>query len=225
MQIRNCGENAVILSVSYDKTKDAAAGVRKILGFIRENPHPAILSVRPGLDCILIEYSSPEIKKWLENISEMKFAGKKADETSAVQEVEVPICYDFGEDLPRISAVTGLKSEEIIRIHGSATYEVWMLGFMPGFPYLGELPADLQIHRKDTPNTAIPAGSVAIAEEYVGIYPFQSPGGWHVIGRTPLRIFDYQKPTPALFDYGMKVKFIPITTSEFERMQNETTCD
>jgi inhibitor of KinA len=218
MQIRNCGENTVILSVSYDDTKDAAAAIRQLFRSIRGNLHPAIVSVRPALDCILIEYNSPEIREWLEKISEMKFDEKKAG-TSAAQEIEVPICYDFGEDLPGISAVTGLKSEEIIRIHSSASYEVWMLGFMPGFPYLGELPTELQVHRKDSPSTAIPAGSVAIAEEYVGIYPFQSPGGWHIIGRTPWRIFDYRKPNPAIFDYGMKVKFIPITTKEYERMQ------
>ena len=220
MQIRSCGENAVILSVSYDNTRDAAAAVREILGFIRRNPHPAILSVRPGLDCILMEYSDLDFIDWLKHrMSSIEVPFGQEPMPHKNFSVEVPICYDFGEDLPWISEVTGLESEEIIRIHSSVTYEVWMLGFMPGFPYLGELPSELQIHRKDTPNTAIPAGSVAIAEEYVGIYPFQSPGGWHVIGRTPLRIFDYQKPAPSIFDYGMKVKFIPITTEEYERMQ------
>lgn len=225
MQIRDCGENAVILSVSYDKTRDAVSAVRQIYGYIRSHPHPSIQSLRPGLDCILIEYSTDEVRDWLARVAEMDFSRLKADGTSAlqsepaIQEIEVPICYDFGQDIPAISAATGLEPEEIIRIHSSATYKVWMLGFIPGFPYLGELPRILQIHRKETPNTAIPAGSVAIAEEYVGIYPFQSPGGWHVIGRTPLKIFDYKRDIPCIFDYGMEVKFIPITIEEYERMQ------
>jgi inhibitor of KinA len=219
MQIRGCGENAVILSVSYDKTKDSAAVVQKIYGHLRSHSHPAIDSIRPGLDCILIEYSNISLIDWLKELMTIDEVSQQDRQEDQDFSMEVPICYDFVEDLPGISAATGLKSEEIIRIHSSVIYEVWMLGFMPGFPYLGELPKELQIHRKDTPNITIPAGSVAIAEEYVGIYPFQSPGGWHIIGRTPLRIFEYKNSNPALFDYGMKVKFIPITAKEYERMQ------
>jgi inhibitor of KinA len=217
MQIRNCGEQAVILSVSYDKTIDAVAEVRRIYDSIRNHPHPAIESVRPGLDCILIEYSSEDIQEWLAQWSSE--GGDQGGRTQKTRKLEVPVCYDFGEDLPGISAATGLEREEIIRIHSSSNYQVWMIGFMPGFPYLGELPRALQIRRKNTPGIAVPAGSVAIAEEYVGIYPFQSPGGWHVIGRTPLQILDYTMPVPWTFDYGMEVKFVPITPTEFERMK------
>ena len=82
---------------------------------------------------------------------------------------------------------------------------------MPGFPYLGELPAELHLPRKANPDLKLPAGSVAIAEEFVGVYPFDSPGGWHVIGRTPLRLFDYKRSEPSLFHYGMSVEFYPIS--------------
>jgi inhibitor of KinA len=96
-----------------------------------------------------------------------------------------------------------------------------MIGFMPGFPYLGELPKELQLPRKKTPVISVPAGSVAIAEEYVGIYPLQSPGGWNIIGRTPLQILNYKEDVPCLLDYGMEVEFIPITAVEYERMKDE----
>ena len=218
MQIRNCGEGAVILSVSYDRTRDAVAAVRHMYGLIQSHPHPAIETVRPGLDCILIEYSSDEIQDWLTELSSQ--AGARDFTSDQAITVEVPVCYDFGVDLPDVSIATGLGREEIIRIHSSVAYQVWMLGFMPGFPYLGELQRELQIHRKNTPGTVVPAGSVAIAEEYTGIYPFQSPGGWHIIGRTPLQILDYNRKVPWTFEYGMSVKFIPITADEYERMKS-----
>jgi len=219
MQIRNCGEQSVILSVSYDRTTEAVSAVRRLYGYIQNHPHPAIESVRLGLDCIYIEYSSDEIQEWLVQLNSA--VDKPGEMPHREIALEVPVCYDLGEDLPGISATTGLKLEEIIRIHSSPTYQVWMIGFMPGFPYLGELPRELQIHRKDTPSTVVPAGSVAIAEEYVGIYPIQSPGGWHIIGRTPLQILNYNRKIPWTFDYGMDVKFVPITVSEYERINNE----
>jgi len=217
MQIRECGENSVILSISYDHTAETVAWVQRMHYFLRTEMHPSIDSIRPGLDCILLEYSNPEVKDWLKEVGDQT-ESTNLPETKEYP-MEVPICYAFGQDIPGISAATSLQPEEIIRIHSSATYKVWMMGFMPGYPYLGELPQELQIPRKQTPDVSIPAGSVAIAEEYVGIYPFQSPGGWHVIGRTPWKIFDAHRETPCTFEYGMKIKFISISPEEFERIK------
>jgi KipI family sensor histidine kinase inhibitor len=220
MQIHTCGERAVVLSVSYDNTKDAVREVRRICRYIRNHPHPAVKSVRPGLDCVLIEYSGATINEWLKALRIADFADQELPDRECKV---VPVCYELGDDLAHVSAATGLSVEEIIRLHSNEIYEVWMIGFMPGYPYLGELPAALRIPRKKTPSVSVPAGSVAIAEEYVGIYPFQSPGGWHIIGRTPLRIIDYERDVPWLFDYGMKVRFTQITAVEYERMKNEAT--
>ncbi|MGH9858014.1 MAG: 5-oxoprolinase subunit B family protein, partial [Acidobacteriota bacterium] len=192
------------------------AAVDRIKRYIDNHRHPAVDSIRRGLDCVLIEYSpDPTFEEWVQSLKdlEMGLGGPLSERATEI----VPICYEFGYDLPAISDQTGFSVEEIIVMHSTQEYNIWMIGFMPGFPYMGELPQQLQIRRKTNPDLSIPAGSVAIAEEYVGIYPFESPGGWHVIGRTPLKIFDYSKEIPFTFDYGMKIRFEPITAVEFER--------
>jgi inhibitor of KinA len=216
MEIVQAGEQAIVLSLSYEKTRDSVSAIRCILQWIQENRHPAVAAFRPGLDSLLIEYlPDPSFPAWLQRLSQMDLDCSAPPPTGEV--CVVPICYDFGYDLPKISMETGLTQEEIIKIHSAAEYQVWMIGFMPGFPYMGELHSELQLERKQSPDAMIPAGSVAIAEEYVGIYPFGSPGGWHVIGRTPWRILDYSRTVPWMFEYGMTVRFQPISTQEFER--------
>jgi len=175
MEIVQTGEQAVVLSVSYEKTRDSVAAIQRILQFIREHRHDAVTSFRPGLDSLLIEYLPDEsFPAWLQSLSELDVSDSVP---ARDQEVSVvPICYDFGYDLPKIGAETDLTAEEIIQIHSATEYKVWMIGFMPGFPYMGELRHELQLARKRNPDPLVPAGSVAIAEEYVGIYPFDSPG-------------------------------------------------
>ena len=219
MEIVHTGENAVVLSVSYDKTRDCVAAIRRLLQFVREHPHQAVISCRPGLDSLLIEYSQDRsFSTWLEALGRLDLGSPALpkEENACI----VPICYDFGYDLPRVGAETGRDPEEIIQMHSSTEYQVWMIGFMPGFPYMGELSPELQLERKKNPDPVIPAGSVAIAEEYIGIYPFDSPGGWHVIGRTPWKIIDYSREVPWTFKYGMNIRFQPISTQEFERMKH-----
>jgi KipI family sensor histidine kinase inhibitor len=218
MEILQAGEHAVVLSVSYDKTRETVAAIRRILNWVQNHRHPSISSIRPGLDSLLIEYlPDTSFSSWLQSLSEVDFDSciPPRKEEIAV----VPICYDFGYDIPQIGAQTGLSAKEIIEIHSTSVYEVWMIGFMPGFPYMGELRRELQLERKKNPDPHVPAGSVAIAEEYVGIYPFDSPGGWHVIGRTPWKILDYGKDVPWIFEYGMNVRFQPVTVQEYERMK------
>ena len=222
MQIEHVGEQAVVLSVNYQRTRDCVAEVDRIKRFIDSHRHPAVDSIRTGLDCLLIEYSTdPGFDTWLEKLKELEggqgrpVLGLDSKDPAFV----VPVCYDFGYDLPAISYRTGLSASEIIRIHSSQDYRIWMIGFMPGFPYMGELPQELQLQRKTSPDPVVPSGSVAIAEEYVGIYPFASPGGWHVIGRTPLKIVDYSREVPWTFVYGMNIRFQPISALEFERIE------
>ena len=221
MQIEHVGEQAVVLSVSYPRTRDCVVAIERIRSYIDSHQHPAIQSVRNGLDCVLIEYSpDPAFDQWLEEMKEVDARHERAPSDMNRDPVfVVPICYDFGYDLPVISYRTGLSASEIIEIHSAHDYRVWMIGFMPGFPYMGELPQELQLPRKSSPDSVVPSGSVAIADEYVGIYPFASPGGWHVIGRTPLKIIDYSREVPWTFDYGMNIRFQPVSALEFERME------
>ncbi len=136
--------------------------------------------------------------------------------------IRIPVCYDaaFAPDLPAVAKGLQLGEEEIIRRHGAGVYRVYMLGFLPGFPYLGELEESLVVPRKPQP-VPVAAGSVAIAGRQTGIYPLASPGGWSVIGRTPLRLFDPGKTSPVLLSMGDQVEFYPVTRDEFEQVKKQ----
>lgn len=134
--------------------------------------------------------------------------------------IEIPVCYggDFAPDIERVSRHTSLSGEEIIRLHSSPVYHVFMLGFSPGFPYLGGMDPKLETPRLDNPRTSIPAGSVGIAGKQTGVYPLQTPGGWNLIGRTPLRLFDPAREDPFLVGAGMQIRFVPISEETFSRI-------
>lgn len=136
--------------------------------------------------------------------------------------VDVPVCYDpeFGLDRGEVANRAGLSIQKVVDMHCGADYRVHCVGFTPGFPFLGGLPKKLATPRRSTPRKEIPAGSVAIGGEQTGIYPVKSPGGWNVIGRTPLRLFDPNKNPPALFQPGDRVRFQVITRQEFEKLNS-----
>ena len=122
----------------------------------------------------------------------------------------------FGIDLHELSALLQLSIEEIIQLHTGKSYHVFMIGFTPGFPYMGTVDERLPTQRKTQPRLQVPPGSVAIAGNQTGMYPFATPGGWNIIGRTPINIFDLQKENPFLLKAGDEVKFIPVTKEVFE---------
>ena len=130
--------------------------------------------------------------------------------------IEIPVVYggEAGPDLEAVAAYHNLTGEEVIRLHSGTVYRVYMIGFTPGFPYMGELPQALDTPRRETPRTHIPKGSVAIAQRQTGIYPVVSPGGWQIIGRTPLELFDPLQDNPSLLGMGDEVRFVPITAAE-----------
>lgn len=127
--------------------------------------------------------------------------------------VEVPVRYggECGPDLEDLAGQAGLPVQQAIALHASVEYRVYMLGFMPGFPYLGRVPDALALPRLATPRQTVPAGSVGIAGHQTGIYPIDCPGGWRLIGRTPLRLYDPQRARPFLFEPGDRVRFLPIS--------------
>jgi inhibitor of KinA len=134
--------------------------------------------------------------------------------------IEVPVCYsdEFAPDLADVAARAALTPEEVIALHTRASYRVACVGFTPGFPYLSGLPEVIATPRRTTPRNAVAAGSVAIGGRQTGIYPHVSPGGWNIIGRTPLRLFDPGAVPPSLFGIGAAVRFRSITRAEFDRL-------
>ena len=132
--------------------------------------------------------------------------------------VEIPVCYggDLGPDIGFVAKTHNLSVEDVIRIHSEPDYQIYMIGFTPGFPFLGGLPEVLHTPRLETPRSRVPAGSVGIANAQTGIYPIESPGGWQLIGRTPVKLFNPGKANPFLLRAGDKLKFKPISPEEFE---------
>ena len=133
----------------------------------------------------------------------------------------LPVCYggEFGPDLEGMAAALGLSPEEIVRVHASTTYRIYMLGFLPGFPFMGDLPEVLALPRRQEPRVRVPAGSVATAGRLTAIYPWESPGGWHLLGRCPVPLFSPYWPGAALFLPGDAVSFDVVDAAEFARIE------
>jgi len=133
--------------------------------------------------------------------------------------IRIPVCYggDFGPDLPQVAAFAKMSEEEVIRIHASATYRVFMVGFVAGFAYMGIVDQRIAMPRHSTPRLRVPLGTVGIAGVQTGIYPAETPGGWQLIGRTPVKPFDASRAEPFLMKAGDAVQFYPIDRAEYDR--------
>ncbi|MEM6999100.1 MAG: 5-oxoprolinase subunit PxpB, partial [Pseudomonadota bacterium] len=138
--------------------------------------------------------------------------------------IQVPVCYEseFAPDMNELSQQTGLTTEEIITLHTAQTYHVYMIGFLPGFAYMGKVDSKLECKRKDTPRIKVPAGSVGLAGMQTGIYPSDAPGGWQIIGQTPWEIFNPNSQSPCRFQPGDQVTFYSVTESEFLQLKNDS---
>lgn len=135
----------------------------------------------------------------------------------------LPACYEgeHAPDLEHIAKETGLATGEVIRLHSETNFLVYCLGFLPGYPYMGDLPAELELPRRAVPRVSLPMGSVCIAMRLTGIYSLESPGGWHLLARTPVRLFDRRRDDAVLLRPGDRVRFAPISAAEFERLDGE----
>ena len=136
--------------------------------------------------------------------------------------MEIPVCYggDFGPDLSEVAALHRSTPEQVIELHAATTYLVYFLGFVPGFAYLGELPEALVTPRLAAPRRRVPAGSVGIAGNQTGVYPFETPGGWRLLGRTPTPMFRAGANPQSLLSTGDRVRFVPISRERFETLEN-----
>lgn len=138
--------------------------------------------------------------------------------------IKIPVCYAalFAPDLAELAAKKQLSGDEVVRLHTAKTYRVYTIGFLPGFAYMGKVDEQLATPRRQQPRTQVPAGSVGIAGEQTGIYPLTSPGGWNIIGQTPLKLFDAQQENPVLLQPGDNIQFYSITEDEFANYQSRT---
>jgi len=174
----------------------------------------------------LLIYYDPSETSYEPLIFQTKDLEAKLDESSVFAHervLEVPVVYgnEYGTDLGSVARYHGLQEDEVIRLHSGRDYTVYMIGFVAGFPYLGEVAEEIATPRLKTPRLRVPAGSVGVAEKQTGIYPCESPGGWQVIGRTPLKLFDIEKRPPTLVLPGDTVRFRPVGKEEFENLSRD----
>jgi inhibitor of KinA len=177
-----------------------------------------LIDIVPAYRSILVIYQPLKtnvraLKRWIDGIQEKVMEIHPPEPET----IDIPVVYGglYGPDLEWVAQYHKITPEEVIRLHTVNTYHVYMIGFMPGFPYMGELPEELETPRKETPRTSIPEGSVGIAQRQTGIYPAISPGGWQIIGYSPLNLFNPNQDPPALLKAGDKVRFSPIDEEDF----------
>ncbi len=193
------------------------------LAIAEEGPY-GIVEVIPAYRSLLIIYDplATNIRVLMKVLRALE---KRLDrvEMPSPRTVEIPVCYggDFGPDIDFVANAHNMPIEDVIRIHSSATYQIYMIGFAPGFPFLGGLAKELYTPRLETPRPLVPAGSVGIANNQTGLYPLDSPGGWRLIGRTPLKLFDPTKEDPFPYNVGDMIKFVCISQEEYHRILSE----
>lgn len=181
-----------------------------------------IRNIHPGYASLLVDFDPLRLshEELAARIRELTDEGQRHERQSA-NTVTIPVCYDgeFGPDLADVAAHNGISTEDVVRLHSSASYLVYFLGFSPGFAYLGGLPEALHTPRLATPRKHVVAGSVGIAGGQTGVYPIDSPGGWRLIGRTPVPMFDPLASSPTRLQPGDAVRFEAIDRATFEEMR------
>lgn len=203
----------------------SAANRQAVLGLLRaweEHSAPGFRSISPAAASVLFRFAplrwthaeaEAQVRQWLRFVNQ--------DEPQA-HTVQIPVCYggEFGPDLKPMARATGLTEQQIIQLHCGQEYRAWFLGFAPGFAYLGEVEERIAMPRRDRPRLRVEAGSVGIAARQTAVYPLAMPGGWNLIGRTPLPMLFLDGPRLTRIEPGDAVRFLPVTRDEFERIRN-----
>lgn len=222
IRILTAGDSALLIEFGKEINPETNRKITAIVQLMREQHIEGIVDVIPAFCSLLINYdprvlSYEELKERMENL--LKIETKT--ETTRKRIFEIPVCYggEYGPDIDNIAEHAGLSVNEVIKIHSSKDYLIYMLGFLPGFTYLGGLDERIHTPRLASPRLTIRAGSVGIGGSQTGIYPLDSPGGWQLMGLTPVRTYDPERQTPILVEAGDYIRFIPIDEEEFLRIQ------
>jgi inhibitor of KinA len=231
MQIIPLGDTALLLELGDKIDEKTHLRVQSACRALEAVPLPGVSECVPAYTSVTVFYNpvkvvqagapATEIAEWLQARVAERIKNPPKMEKLKLRTVYVPVCYggEHGPDLAAVAKHAKLSPEEVIKRHSKAEYAVYLIGFAPGFPYLGGLPKELAAPRHAKPRMTVPPGSVGIAGDQTGIYPLSTPGGWNLIGRTPLRLFRPQEDPPVLLRAGDRVRFRPITAEEFAKQE------
>jgi inhibitor of KinA len=223
-RFRIAGDRGIL--VEYGDVIDPAVNnkVRSMAIVMEDKPPEGVIEIIPTYRSLLIIYD-PSITHPAKLKNTLNTLEARLAEISIPppRTVEIPVCYggELGPDIDTVAATNNLTVEEVIELHCEPEYLIYAVGFSPGFPFLGGLPERLYTPRLETPRTLVPGGSVGIANNQTGIYPVASPGGWQLIGRTPVKLFAPWRQNPFLYQAGDRLKFKPISTDEYDRIAAE----
>jgi inhibitor of KinA len=226
------GDCVLLIELGTDASEATALKVHAVTEDLLARPVPGLRDVVAAVCTVALHYDpqaldpTPDALAPYEALAQQVRVRLATIDPAAAPppgQFEIPVCYggELGEDLEALAQAHDLSADEVIAAHSGATYRVQMLGFAPGFAYLAGLDPRIATPRRRSPRTRVPAGSVAIGGELTGIYPLDLPGGWHVIGRSPLRFFDPAAPRPSLLIAGDLVRFKPISAQDYERLQTD----
>lgn len=222
MRFRAASDQALLVYLGEEIGLSTHERVVRLLRLLQREPLPWVRNLQPAYCSLLVSFDACQVEH-AQVEATLRGYEARAEKIALrkPRRVEIPVCYggEFGPDLETVAAAHGLKTERVIELHSSPTYHSYFLGFAPGFAYLGDLPEALATPRLATPRKKVPAGSVGIAGKQTAVYPFATPGGWNLLGRTPLQMFRVDRETMGLVDVGDEVRFYAITREEFAELE------
>jgi KipI family sensor histidine kinase inhibitor len=221
-RFQRASDQSLLIYFGHQITLQAHQHVRRLLRLLELQPIAGVRNLHPAYCSVLIKFDPLELlHDDLEKILKQHLDRLETIDLPKPRNVEIPVCYggEHGPDLMDVSAVHKMTPGQVIELHSSTTYVVYFLGFVPGFAYLGELPPTLVTSRLATPRRSVLPGSVGIAGNQTGVYPFATPGGWRLLGRTPLSMFQPERNELSLLSIGDRVRFTPISPEQFAAME------
>ncbi|MBN1829920.1 MAG: 5-oxoprolinase subunit PxpB [Deltaproteobacteria bacterium] len=223
-RFRICGDRSVMVEYGDGIDYEINRKVKQATALLTDRRLDGIKAVIPAYRSLTILYDpflvDPEsLRDQIVSLDE----DKPEEPVQSSKIVKIPVCYggEFGPDLNIVASCRSLSPDDVVALHSGRSYYIFMVGFAPGFCYLGGLDERLHTPRLATPRTLIPAGSVGIAENQTGMYPLASPGGWQIIGRTPLKLFAPERDNPFLYQAGDTIRFVPVSGEKYRKIYDE----